>query len=105
MAANKLEEKANEIRSKLVGLNTYNNNNAENNYSGKHKNAKSDGDPHGKGTGVYMDTENGGSSVDINGNGTNIGSGRTNLIKLNKYNKDNQYSHPDTSGNAGQVHI
>ena len=56
----------------------------------------------GKGTGVFLDTYNGGGSLDINGNPAAAGSGRLQNVATNQYNGNNTYQHPDTSGNVGQ---
>ena len=103
----KLEEIAIEARKGLLIKNTFNDTASENNYSATHTNAKSDETTpkNGKGTGVFLDTSNGGSSEDINGIASAAGSGRIGNIKVNEYNEDNKYGHPDTSGNVGQVTI
>jgi hypothetical protein len=45
----------------------------------------------GKGTGGSFDTNNGGSSVDINGLPSVIGSGRNAIFSVNQYTPDNKY--------------
>lgn len=104
---NELERIAIEKRNELVAKNVYNSSADEQKYSATHTRAKSDDETpvHGKGTGVFMDTTNGGSSVDINGNPEAPGSGRIKNIATNQYNKDNDYDTPDMSGNIGQVII
>ena len=57
-----------------------------NKYSAVNKDATSDGDEFGKGTGVFLDTVNGGSSID--------NAERKNEIKLNEYQKDKPYTTP-----------
>jgi len=103
----KLEEIAIEARKTLITNNTFNDEATPNNYSATHTNALSDEQTpkHGKGTGVSFDTSNGGSSDDINGVANAAGSGRIANILANEYNDDNKYTHPDTSGNIGQVTI
>lgn len=107
----KLEELAIAIRKGLVVINTYNNEDDANNYNDRHTRALSDKltPNNGKGTGVFMDTYNGGSDFDINGNPTYGGSGRipltgNNLAKWG-YGPDSPYTKPDTSLNKGQVNF
>ena len=61
----------------------------------------------GKGTGVFLDTYNGGGSLDIYGNPAAAGSGRLAAIANNTstwgYGPTSYYQHPDTGGNVGQV--
>jgi hypothetical protein len=57
-----------------------------NQYSAVNKDAKSDGDEFGKGTGVFLDTSNGGSSTDT--------SERISEIKLNGYQPNKPYTTP-----------
>jgi hypothetical protein len=102
--ANKLELEAIKQRDFLIPKNTYNNEQNQQ-YSSGHKNALSDGDNKGKGTGVFMDIFNGGSDMDINGNPNYVGSGRIKNLSINVYSQGNGYKHPDTSGNVGQVII
>ena len=103
----KLEQIAIETRKTILNNNTFNNFDINNNYSATHTNAKSDDvtPKHGKGTGVYMDTEHGGSSQDEHGVPNVAGSGRIGNVLRNQYNSDNTYQKPDTSGNIGQVTI
>jgi len=103
MASNKLEEVALAQRAALIPKNTYNGKDSNNNYSSTHKNAKSDGDIKGKGTGVFLDTANGGGEYDINGNPSIAGSGRKNNVVINKYKDGQGYQYPDMSGNIGQI--
>lgn len=60
---------------------------------------------HGKGTGVYLDTYNGGSDMDINGNPEIVGSGRIKNKAFNEYNEAKKYEKPDMGANIGQVVI
>jgi hypothetical protein len=55
-------------------------------YSSVNPDAISDGDESGKGTGIFLDTVNGGSSVDI--------VERKNEIKINEYQPNKPYSTP-----------
>ena len=109
MASNKLEEAAIARRNVLIAINHYNNEDGGNNYTAKHSRALSDDNTpsHGKGTGVHMDTYNGGSDIDINGNPTYGGSGRIAAFANNSstwgYGPDNNYKTPDTSQNSGQI--
>lgn len=105
MASNKLEEAALQQRASLIPLNTYNDSDASQKYNVGHSNAMSDGDLKGKGTGIHLDTYNGGGDFDINGNPNIVGSGRLQNLVINEYNAANGYDHPDTSGNVGQVVI
>ena len=91
----KLEEAAILVRKQLIAKNEYNGADNSNGYSANHPNAKSDGDDKGRGTGVYLDTYNGGTETDINE--------RTTLGARNQYNKDKGYETPDTNSNSGQV--
>lgn len=105
MASNKLEEAAIQQRSALIPLNGYNNADISQNYNASHGNALSDGDAKGKGTGTHLDTYNGGSDIDINGDPSIIGSGRIKNMVINQYDGTNGYTAPDTSANLGQVSI
>ncbi len=105
MASNKLEEAALLQRAALIPLNGYNSSDVSQNYTVGHGNAVSDGDLKGKGTGIHLDTYNGGGDFDINGNPNIVGSGRLQNLVINQYNDANGYDHPDTSGNVGQVVI
>ena len=57
-----------------------------NEYSSVNANALSDGDEFGKGTGGFLDTSNGGSSIDK--------LERINEIKINEYQKEKPYTTP-----------
>ena len=59
---------------------------AVNPYSATNKDAISDGDEKGKGTGSFLDTTNGGSSLDI--------VERISEIKINEYQRDKPYTTP-----------
>jgi hypothetical protein len=72
-----------EQRKKLIPKNDYK---PTNSYSQTNKDALSDGDEFGKGTGVFLDTANGGSSTDI--------IERINEIKINEYQFDKPYTTP-----------
>lgn len=72
-----------EQRNKLIPKNDYK---PTNEYSQTNPDAISDGDEFGKGTGNFLDTENGGSSVDI--------FERINEIKVNEYQVDKPYTTP-----------
>lgn len=104
MASNKLEQAAIAARDALIPINTYKGDDDSNKYSSTHTRAVSDQETpvYGKGTGVFLDTYNGGGSMDINGSPSAAGSGRIQNIATNEYNQNNQYQHPDTSGNEGQ---
>lgn len=103
--SNKLEEVAIATRDGLVSRNTYNSVDDSNNYGPTHTRALSDTQTPvaGKGTGVFMDTYNGGGDYDVNGHPNKPGSGRIKNKALNEYNEDKVYEHPDTSGNIGQI--
>jgi hypothetical protein len=73
---NELGQVGEQQRQKLIPKNDYK---SVNPYSSTNKDAISDGDEFGKGTGIFLDTANGGSSVD------NIE--RINEIKINEYTK------------------
>ena len=104
MAQSELERIALEQRAHLLPRSHYNS--IDNNmYSETHTRAKSDEETpvHGKGTGIYMDTDNGGGSHDIYGTPDNMMSGRTSNLAQNDYTINNGYETPDTSGNIGQI--
>jgi len=91
--ASKLEQLAITQRSSLINPNLYKQSwvgplNFSNNYSVVHTRAISDSKTpiYGKGTGIFLDTENGGGEYDINGNPNHAGSGRINAINLNESN-------------------
>jgi hypothetical protein len=106
--SNKLEEAAIATRNALLAINGYDNASGDNNYSVTHTKAISDNSTpiKGKGTGIFLDTYNGGGDLDINGNPTYGGSGRLAAFANNGstwgYTPDIYYQHPDTSGNVGQ---
>jgi len=83
--ATKLEELGDIYRTENIIKNTYQN--AEGNeYNENHPNALSDGDNKGKGIGGNSDqlnTNTGGSDIDINGNPTEPGTGRNALMSKN----------------------
>jgi len=81
-------------RDKMIAKNTYQTI-EEQNYGAKHPNALDDGDNKGKGTGSFMDTYNGGSVVDKEGNGVDSGSGRIANLAKNKFNEENGYKYPE----------
>ena len=106
MAKSRLEELADQYRVDNIKGNTYQ---KDKEYGATHKNAKGDGDPKGKGTGEYLDTYNGGSDVDINGNGVDSKTGRNALLGINEskndnpngvkgYGPDKPYTTPDLEG-------
>ncbi len=102
--ASKLEQLGNQYRKDNIIKNTYQN--AEGNeYNAKHKNALSDGDNKGKGTGVFLDTYNGGGVNDELGAPSEPGSGRKGNIVKNQYSADKPYSHPNTEDNNGQFRV
>jgi hypothetical protein len=107
--SNKLEQAAIATRDALLAINGYDNASDSNNYSATHTKALSDQSTpiKGKGTGVFLDTYNGGGDLDINGNPTYGGSGRLAAFANNGstwgYTPDAYYQHPDTSGNVGQI--
>ena len=96
--ASKLEELGDIFRKENIIKNTYQN--AEGNaYGQKHSNALSDGDNKGKGTGIFLDTYNGGGADDIIGASNEPGSGRINNLIKNQYSESKPYGHPDTTNN------
>lgn len=107
MASNKLEEAAIAARQQILTNNTFNDFDSNNNYSPTHTNAMSDDITpiKGKGTGVSMDTSNGGGYYDIHGHPNYFGSGRIGNTVINQYNSDNSYKRPDMTGNVGQITI
>ena len=80
---NELGQVGEQQRQKLIPKNDYK---PVNQYSATKKDALSDGDELGKGTGSFLDTVNGGSSVDI--------LERKNEIKINEYQYDKPYTTP-----------
>lgn len=105
--ASKLEEIAQQTRQELIAKNDFNRTSEDNKYSAGHTKATADQKTpdSGKGTQTFLDTENGGNDIDINGNPDKAGSGRKGNFGFNQYNKDNKYKHPDTSDNEGQITI
>ena len=92
--ADKLGDIGKAERDKMIAKNSYQID-EETHYSAKHKNALGDGDKKGKGTGGFMDTYNGGSLEDVEGNAVDSGSGRIANLKVNKYTKNNEYKAPE----------
>ena len=80
---NELSQIAEQQRQRLIPKNDYK---SSNQYSATNKDAISDGDEFGKGTGGFLDTNNGGSSIDK--------LERLNEIKINEYQKDKPYTTP-----------
>lgn len=81
--ANDLTAIADIERKKLTVKNDYL---TTNQYSAVNKDAISDGDEYGKGTGIFLDTANGGSKTDF--------SERISEIKLNEYQPNKPYTTP-----------
>jgi hypothetical protein len=81
--ANDLTAIADIQRKSLIVKNDYK---TVNPYSSVNKDAISDGDESGKGTGIFLDTINGGSSIDI--------IERKNEIKVNEYQPNKPYTTP-----------
>lgn len=106
--SNKLEQAAIAQRDVNLTKNAYNNDSTSNNYTATHTKALSDNTTpvKGKGTGLFLDTYNGGGDLDINGNPNFAGSGRLAAFANNTskwgYGPTSYYQHPDTSGNIGQ---
>ncbi len=115
----KLEVYAIQARNTLIPKNLYNNADDANRYGAKHTRALSDQTTpiYGKGSGVFLDITNYagvGGDWDINGNAAfSMGSGRGPMFALNNstwgYGPTQmglqEYQHPDTSLNVGQVTI
>lgn len=80
---NEMSVIADEQRKRLFPKNDYK---ETNKYSSVNKDAISDGDEFGKGTGVFLDTSNGGSSTDT--------LERNNQNKINEYQKEKPYTTP-----------
>ena len=80
---NKLTQVATQIRTQQLARNDYS---LDNQFSASNPDAVSDGDAFGKGTGVFLDTVNGGSSVDV--------LERKNEIKINEYQPNKPYTTP-----------
>jgi hypothetical protein len=81
---NSLTDIAERIRKELLTKNDYGV--KRNEYSATNKDAISDGDNQGRGTGVFLDTQNGGTITDV--------VERKNEIKINKYQSGNPYNTP-----------
>jgi hypothetical protein len=77
---NLLSKYADQERKKLIPKNDYK---TTNEYSSTNKDAMSDGDDKGRGTGVFLDTVNGGTKLDQ--------LERKSEIVINKYKADNPY--------------
>jgi hypothetical protein len=82
---NKLTEVADAIRKQQFARNDYK---LGKQYGATSPDAMSDGDEKGKGTGVFLDTLRGGSSLDA--------AERKNEIKINQYQFDKPYQVPGT---------
>jgi len=80
---NDLGQIGEEQRKKLFPKNDYK---EQNKYSATNPDALGDGDEFGKGSGFFLDTSNGGSSVDT--------LERINEIKINEYQIDKPYTTP-----------
>jgi hypothetical protein len=80
---NELSQIAEQQRAKLFPRNDYK---ITNQYSATNPDAISDGDEFGKGTGVFLDTVNGGSSIDKQE--------RINEIKINEFQQNKPYTTP-----------
>tara|TARA_R110000868_G_scaffold19400_7_gene83593 strand:+ start:5067 stop:5414 length:348 start_codon:yes stop_codon:yes gene_type:complete len=89
-------------RKSNIVKNGFNGESDANNYSATHTKAMSDQETpiQGKGTGIYLDTYNGGGDMDINGNPMYAGSGRLAAIANNTskwgYGPSSPYTAPDT---------
>jgi hypothetical protein len=81
--SNELSSIADIERKKLLTKNDFN---KQYEYSSVNPDALADGDEQGKGTGVFLDTANGGSSVDT--------IERISEIKINEYQKNKPYTTP-----------
>ena len=115
----KLEIEAIAARNTLIPRNLYNNADDANRYGPKHTRALSDQTTpiYGKGSGGFLDITNYagvGGEWDINGNANfSLGSGRNAQFGLNNSTWGygpiqlglQEYQHPDTSKNTGQVTI
>ncbi len=106
----KLEIIALQKRNDLIAINDYNGIDGANGYSATHTRALSDAQTpeHGRGTGGFLDTGNydAGTATDRFGNPDIPASGREAAFANNGstwgYTPDEEYTTPDTSGNAGQ---
>jgi hypothetical protein len=81
---NTLGQVGQEERTKEIKINDYKQ--SANEYSAVNKDAISDGDSFGKGTGIFLDILNGGSSEDV--------TERKNQIKVNFYQTNKPYTTP-----------
>jgi hypothetical protein len=81
---NTLGQIGQEERTKEIKINDYKQ--SANEYSAVNKDAMSDGDSFGKGTGIFLDILNGGSSEDV--------SARKDQIKINYYQVNKPYTIP-----------
>ena len=103
-----LEQIAIAARNTVIATNNYDNASNSNNYGATHTRALSDTltPVYGKGTGVFLDTYNGGGDFDINGNPAAGGSGRlaayANYGSTWVFKPTPVYTAPNTSGNIGQ---
>lgn len=102
-----LTQAAEDARNRALGLNIYKKE-AGTNYGSTHPNALANengsDDPtniKGKGTGVLLDTFNGGGTEDINGALNQPGSGRIANLLTNKFSPQNTYKTPELDGTAG----
>ena len=110
----KLDEIGKQKRDELLPRNVYNSSDDAKKYSSVHPNALAhdhgSDDPRdikGKGTGQYLDTNpdnqrGAGGYYDIFGSGMDVSSGRINNLKVNKFNKDNEYTAPVIPNNTNQ---
>jgi hypothetical protein len=107
MPQSPLEQIAIIHRQTQLAANSFDSSAPANGYSETHTKALSDTTTpvHGKGTGVSMDTTNGGSDVDINGNVLISKTGRVQNMAINPYDTINGYTTPNTAANVGQVQI
>lgn len=80
---NKMSLYADVERKKLLPKNDYK---ETNRYSSVNPDGISDGDVYGKGTGIFLDSTNGGSSTDV--------AERISEIKINKYKQQTPYTKP-----------
>lgn len=80
---NKLSEVAEQIRKQQLSRNDYT---LDNQFGSTNPDAISDGDQYGKGTGTFLDTSNGGSSVDK--------TERLSELKFNQYSLNKPYQNP-----------
>lgn len=80
---NKLTQVAQQIRVSQLVKNDYSN---DNQFGATNPDAISDGDIRGKGTGTFLDTSQGGNSIDV--------MERINNIKINQFSFDKPYTIP-----------